>query len=41
MQTLELETMRCELEGHLGRLRLNRPQALNSEYRKELIHSDN
>src|SRR5437588_9477412 len=30
MQTLELETMRCELEGHLGRLRLNRPQALNA-----------
>jgi len=30
MQTLELETMRCEREGHLGRLRLNRPQALNA-----------
>ena len=30
MQTLELETMRCELNGHLGRLRLNRPQALNA-----------
>src|SRR6266480_5347723 len=30
MQTLELETMRCELDGHLGRLRLNRPQALNA-----------
>ncbi len=30
MQTLELETMRCEIDGHLGRLRLNRPQALNA-----------
>src|SRR5215469_4830876 len=30
MQTLELETMRCEFDGHLGRLRLNRPQALNA-----------
>src|SRR5438477_10101954 len=30
MQTLELETIRCELDGHLGRLRLNRPQALNA-----------
>jgi enoyl-CoA hydratase/carnithine racemase len=30
MQTLDLETMRCELDGHLGRLRLNRPQALNA-----------
>jgi enoyl-CoA hydratase/carnithine racemase len=30
MQTVELETMRCELDGHLGRLRLNRPQALNA-----------
>ncbi len=30
MQTLELETMRCELDGHLGRLRLNRPQVLNA-----------
>jgi enoyl-CoA hydratase/carnithine racemase len=30
MQTLELETMRCELDGHLGRLRFNRPQALNA-----------
>ncbi len=30
LQTLELETMRSELEGHLGRLRLNRPQALNA-----------
>jgi enoyl-CoA hydratase/carnithine racemase len=30
MQTLELKTMRCELDGHLGRLRLNRPQALNA-----------
>src|SRR5437588_7005430 len=30
MQTLELETMRCEVDGQLGRLRLNRPQALNA-----------
>jgi enoyl-CoA hydratase/carnithine racemase len=30
MQTLELETMRCEIDGNLGRLRLNRPQALNA-----------
>lgn len=30
MQTLELETMSCELNRHLGRLRLNRPQALNA-----------
>jgi enoyl-CoA hydratase/carnithine racemase len=28
--TLELETMRCELDGHLGQLRLNRPEALNA-----------
>jgi enoyl-CoA hydratase len=30
METLELETMRCELNGHLARLRLNRPDALNA-----------
>lgn len=30
MDTLELETMRCEVEGHLARLRLNRPDALNA-----------
>jgi len=30
MATLELETMRCEVNGHLGRLRLNRPEALNA-----------
>lgn len=30
MPTLELETMRCELDGQLGRLRLNRPEALNA-----------
>ncbi|TMD58266.1 MAG: hypothetical protein E6I93_01400, partial [Chloroflexi bacterium] len=30
MAPLELETMRCELEGHLARLRLNRPDALNA-----------
>ncbi len=30
MPTLELETMRYELDGPLARLRLNRPQALNA-----------
>ena len=30
METLELETMRCEVNGHLARLRLNRPDALNA-----------
>ncbi len=30
METLELETMRCEVSGHLARLRLNRPDALNA-----------
>ena len=30
MPTLELETMRCELDGPLARLRLNRPEALNA-----------
>jgi len=30
MPTLELETMRVELDGPLGRLRLNRPEALNA-----------
>ena len=30
MDTLELETMRCEVDGHLARLRLNRPDALNA-----------
>jgi enoyl-CoA hydratase len=30
MATLELETMRCEIDGHLGRLHLNRPEALNA-----------
>lgn len=30
MTTLELETMRCELDGPLARLRLNRPEALNA-----------
>ena len=30
METLELETMRCEMHGHLARLRLNRPDALNA-----------
>jgi len=30
MPTLELETMRCEIDGPLARLRLNRPQALNA-----------
>jgi enoyl-CoA hydratase len=30
MPTLELETMRCTLDGPLARLHLNRPQALNA-----------
>lgn len=30
MATLELETMRCETNGPLARLRLNRPEALNA-----------
>ncbi|MGH2497122.1 MAG: enoyl-CoA hydratase/isomerase family protein [Ktedonobacteraceae bacterium] len=30
MAILELETMRCEVDGHLARLRLNRPDALNA-----------
>ncbi|HLJ80872.1 MAG TPA: enoyl-CoA hydratase/isomerase family protein, partial [Ktedonobacterales bacterium] len=30
MPALELETMRCEVDGPLGRLRLNRPDALNA-----------
>jgi len=30
METLELETMSCEVDGALGRLSLNRPQALNA-----------
>jgi enoyl-CoA hydratase/carnithine racemase len=30
MQAFELETMRCEFEGPLARLRLNRPQVLNA-----------
>ena len=30
MPTLELETMRCDVDGPLGRLRLNRPEALNA-----------
>ena len=33
MKTLELETMRCEVDGHLARLRLNRPNALNAANR--------
>lgn len=30
MPILELETMRCELDGPLARLRLNRPEVLNA-----------
>jgi enoyl-CoA hydratase len=30
MPTLDLETMRCEMEGPLARLRLNRPEVLNA-----------
>lgn len=33
MDTLELETMRCEVNGPLARLRLNRPDALNAANR--------
>jgi enoyl-CoA hydratase/carnithine racemase len=33
MPTLELETMRCELDGPLARLRLNRPEVLNAANR--------
>ena len=44
MPTLELETMRCELDGHLGRLRLNRPEALNAAnwaWVKDLVTATN
>ncbi len=34
MPILELETMRCEVAGALGRLRLNRPEALNAANRQ-------
>ncbi|HEY7340176.1 MAG TPA: enoyl-CoA hydratase/isomerase family protein [Ktedonobacterales bacterium] len=40
MPTLELETMRCEVVGALGRLRLNRSQALNAanwQWVKDLV----
>ena len=40
MPTLELETMRCEVVGALGRLRLNRPEALNAanwQWVKDLV----
>jgi enoyl-CoA hydratase/carnithine racemase len=30
MTTFELETMRCEMDGPVARLRLNRPEALNA-----------
>ncbi|HJT58471.1 MAG TPA: enoyl-CoA hydratase/isomerase family protein [Ktedonobacteraceae bacterium] len=30
METLELETWRCEVDGNLARLRMNRPEALNA-----------
>src|ERR1700726_44568 len=33
MSTLELETMRCEVNGPLARLRLNRPEVLNAANR--------
>lgn len=33
MPTLELETMRCSVEGPLARLRFNRPEALNAANR--------
>ncbi len=33
MSTIELETMRCEVNGSLARLRLNRPEVLNAANR--------
>ncbi len=33
MSTLDLETMRCEVDGSLARLRLNRPEVLNAANR--------
>src|SRR5690348_15286231 len=33
MPTIELETMRCIVEGPLARLRFNRPEALNAANR--------
>ncbi|HXL35860.1 MAG TPA: enoyl-CoA hydratase/isomerase family protein [Ktedonobacteraceae bacterium] len=33
MSIIELETMRCEVEGPLARLRLNRPEVLNAANR--------
>src|SRR5438034_10812784 len=33
MSIIELETMRCELDGLLARLRLNRPEVLNAANR--------
>src|SRR5947209_3457515 len=33
MSSLELETMRCEVDGPLARLRLNRPEVLNAANR--------
>jgi enoyl-CoA hydratase len=33
MSTVELETMRCEVDGALARLRLNRPEVLNAANR--------
>src|SRR6266487_6945477 len=33
MSTVELETMRCEVNGPLARLRLNRPEVLNAANR--------
>ena len=44
MDTLELETMRCEVDGPLGRLRLNRPEALNAAnwaWVKDLVTATN
>ena len=44
MQTIELETMRIELDGPLARLRLNRPQVLNAanwQWVKDLVTSTN
>ena len=39
MKGLELETMRCELDGPLARLRLNRPEVHNAaNWALSLIH---
>ena len=44
MQTIELETMRVELDGPLARLRMNRPEVLNAanwQWVKDLVTATN